>query len=216
MHTYAGPYPRNFPCSMTYFLYKCHVHFHIHFIMDNVYKYYEEIMCNYAYIEQDFVKHVFKPLYGWHYFIQLANTLSNILCFILNWFFLLFLDLGILHFAMQYDLCTNVNHAPFLHACKHHCDLQRHSCKDGARDGLPWEHTDGVTFKVQVKSMSNWVFYMVRLYERRSSSILEDDVYFKLAINARYHWNRGGHVILIDSLWVFVWIFFGVCNLSRI
>ena len=64
MHTYAGPYPCNFPCSMTYFLYKCHVHFHIHFIMDNVYKYYEEIMCNYAYIEQDFVKHVFKPLYG--------------------------------------------------------------------------------------------------------------------------------------------------------
>lgn len=88
--------------------------------------------------------------------------------------------------------------------------------KDAARDGLCWERTDGVTFKVQVKSMSNWVFYMVRLYERRSSSILEDVVYFKLAINARYYWNRGGHVILIDCLWVFVWTLFGVCNLSKI
>lgn len=62
---------------------------------------------------------------------------------------------------------------------------------------------DIVTFRVQVKSISKWTSYIVRQYA------LVDVVYFKLAIDARCHWNEDGYVCLSHAI-----IFLGMCNFS--
>ena len=46
--------------------------------------------------------------------------------------------------------------------------------EEAKHDGLGWQHTDGVTFGVQVDSIEASCTLMVLLFERQSSAILED------------------------------------------
>ena len=65
---------------------------------------------------------------------------------------------------------------------------------EATNDGLGWQRTDGVTFGCQVNSVEAWCIFMILLYERRSGEVLQDVVFFKLGIDSRCHWNRGGQV----------------------
>lgn len=61
------------------------------------------------------------------------------------------------------------------------------SLHDATNVHIYWEHTDNVTFVLQVKFVSNGVSYMGKLYKRRSCSSLLEVMYFKLTIEACCH-----------------------------
>jgi hypothetical protein len=109
-------------------------------------------------------------------------------------------DSGITHKALealkaidQFGVFKNITHANVVQEFKNFKN-------DVYRNGLGWQHTDGATYGVQVNDVKMWATYMVLLYERRSASTLNGVVYFKLAIDSRCHWNRGGQVYLLFHL----------------
>jgi hypothetical protein len=66
--------------------------------------------------------------------------------------------------------------------------------EEAKRGGLGWHRTDGSTFGVQVDDILHWARFFVLLFEQKSSTKVYGTICFKLAIDARSHWNRGGQV----------------------
>ena len=66
---------------------------------------------------------------------------------------------------------------------------------------MGWERTDGLTYVVRVKQVKSYASFMVESYEKRIGS-RAIEVSFKLGIDSRVHYDRGGQVceILFELL----------------
>ena len=66
---------------------------------------------------------------------------------------------------------------------------------------MGWERTDGLTYGVRVKQVKSYASFMVESYEKRTGSRVIE-VSFKLGIDSRVHYDRGGQVceILFELL----------------
>jgi len=56
---------------------------------------------------------------------------------------------------------------------------------------MGWERTDGFTYGVRFKQVNSYASFMVESYEKRSGTIV-NEVSFKLGIDSRVHYDRGG------------------------
>ena len=56
---------------------------------------------------------------------------------------------------------------------------------------MGWERTDGLTYGVRVKQVKSYASFMVESYEKRTGSRVIK-VSFKLGIDSRVHYDRGG------------------------
>ena len=73
--------------------------------------------------------------------------------------------------------------------------------KEGEDIGMGWERTDGLTYGVRVKQVKSYASFMVKSYENMNGSRVIE-VSFKLGIDSRVHYGRGGQVceILFELL----------------
>ena len=66
---------------------------------------------------------------------------------------------------------------------------------------MGWERTYGFTYGVRVKQVNSYASFMVESYEKRYGVIV-NEVSFKIGIDSRVHYDRGGQVceILFELL----------------
>ena len=71
------------------------------------------------------------------------------------------------------------------------CREMKKWSKEAEAIDMGWERTDGFTYGVRVKQVNSYASFMVESYEKRSGSIV-NEVSFKLSIDSRVHYDRGG------------------------
>ena len=81
------------------------------------------------------------------------------------------------------------------------CREMKKWIKEAEDIDMGWDRIDGFTYGFRVKQVNSYASFMVELYEKRSGTIV-NEVSFKLGIDSRVHYDRGGKVceILFELL----------------
>jgi hypothetical protein len=111
-------------------------------------------------------------------------------------------DVGMCHKTLrklkEFDRCGVFKNMPVHKVIQRMKDFS----KEAFEAGLGWGRTDGYTVGYMVNNIEAYLTYMILIYEKRVNHAIGDICYFKLGIDSRVHYGKGGQVceIFIELL----------------